>query len=349
MFRNNRFQEKIILKRIDEEEKNLNYTKIYDLSILDTLPEINAEKKFSLLITIKKILLCTNKYVDICNNKEILQYCFMAFVVFFIYIVSLSPLVQIYFMTEEQSDSLQDFNVFIKFGYYSISQILEILFRIFFNYYRKRKMTKIFLYYARNELNKIKNFFSVEINENFDLTICKSIDKDNDKNNDINFFQYVICYPNIRFYDWNMNILNEKEKVICSLIKNKIQNIEDIFLLKYSFSIIIVIFLYFISFYFLTKANIKLFFVFMLTLILFTKIISIILSNDMKKNLVLNEEIVNKSYINQGYFVSFSTCVISIFKLNDKYNGMSEIDLNEVYKTLYKQFNIINDKFKSFY
>lgn len=348
MFRNNRFQKKIVLKRIDEEEKNLHYSKIYDLSKLDALPEMNEEKKFSLLIAIKKILLCTNKYVEICNNKEILQYCFVAFVIFFIYIVFLSPLIQIYFMTEEQNDSLQDFNVFIKFGYYSISQILEILLRLFFNYYRKRKITKIFLYYARNELNKIKNFFSVEINENFDLSICKSIDEGNDKNDDINFFQYVICYPNIRFYDWNINLLNEKEKVICSLIKNIIQSIEDRFLLKYSFSIIIVIILYFISFYFLTKANTKLFFIFMLTLIVFTKLISLILSNDMKKILVLNEEIVNKSYINQGYFVSFSTCVISIFKLNDKYNGMSEIDLNEAYKCLLKQFNIINDKFKSF-
>ena len=209
-------------------------------------------------------------------------------------------------------------------------------------------MTKIFLYYARNELNKIKNYFSVEINGNFDLSISKSINKDNDENDDISFFQYVICYPNIRFYDWNINILNEKEKIICTLIKNSIQTIEDRFLLKYSFSIIIVIILYFISFYFLTKANTKLFFIFMLILILFTKVISIILSNDMKKNLALNEEIISKFYINQGYFVSFSTCVISIFKLNDKYNGMSEIDLNETYKSLLKQFNIINDKFKSF-
>ena len=38
-------QKQIFLKRNDDEEKNLNYKKIYDLSKIDMLQEINPEKK----------------------------------------------------------------------------------------------------------------------------------------------------------------------------------------------------------------------------------------------------------------------------------------------------------------
>ena len=347
MFRNTNYNKKVILKRKDEEEKNSNYTKIYDLSELDKIPNIDTEEKYNLLITIKKLLLCTNKYIDICNRKEMLQYCLASFVIYIIYILILSPLIKIYFLTEEQSNSLQYFNIFKKFWYYSLSQFIEISIRLLFNYYGKFKTTKILLYYARNELNKIKNDFKIDIDENFDLTISKSIDEVNNETND-KFFQYVICYPNVRYYEWNIKILNEKEKIICNLIKNNLQNSEDKFLLKYAFNTIIIFILYIAAFYFLTKANVKLFFIFMITLFIFTKIISVILSIDMKKYLILNEEIVNKYFITQGYFISFSTSVISIFKLNDNYINISNIDLNEAYKRLDKEFSLINDKLNIF-
>ena len=347
MFRNTNYNKKVILKRKDEEEKNSNYTKIYDLSELDKIPNIDTEEKYNLLITIKKLLLCTNKYIDICNRKEMLQYCLASFVIYIIYILILSPLIKIYFLTEEQSNSLQYFNIFKKFWYYSLSQFIEISIRLLFNYYRKFKTRKIILYYARNELNKIKNDFKIDIDENFDLTISKSIDEVNNETND-KFFQYVICYPNVRYYEWNIKILNEKEKIICNLIKNNLQNSEDKFLLKYAFNTIIIFILYIAAFYFLTKANVKLFFIFMITLFIFTKIISVILSIDMKKYLILNEEIVNKYFITQGYFISFSTSVISIFKLNDNYINISNIDLNEAYKRLHKEFSLINDKLNIF-
>ena len=61
MFSNYNNQKQIILKRNDEEEKNLNYKKIYDLSKIDMLKDITPENKLTLLITIKKIILCTNK------------------------------------------------------------------------------------------------------------------------------------------------------------------------------------------------------------------------------------------------------------------------------------------------
>ena len=343
---------KIILKRKDEEEKNLNYTKIYDLSQLDIIPEINSEKKYSLLITLKKILLCTNKYIDICNKKEIFQYSLASLFIFLLYAIFLSPIIKIYFLTEEQSNALQYFNIFKQFCCYLISQFIEITFRLLFNYLRKRKIKKIFLYYARIELKKIKDDFTIEIDDNFDLTISKAkYDykdfKVNEKEKD-NFFQYVVCYPNVRYYDWDLKLLNEKEKLICNLIKNNIQTIEDNFLFKYSFSAIIIFSIYIFAFYFLTKAKVEIFFIFMILLFIFTKIISVILSKDMKKTLSKNEELVSKFYIGQGYFVTFSTCIIAIFKLKNSENYNYDIDLNEAYKRLHKEFTLINEKFNIF-
>ena len=71
---------------------------------------------------------------------------------------------------------------------------------------------------------------------------------------------------------------------------------------------------------------------------------SIFLSQNMKKYLILNEEYVNNYYINQGYFVSFSSCVIAIFKLNKEYEN-NNINVDEKYKILSEKVNIIKEKF----
>ena len=355
MFSNYNNQKQIILKGNDEEEKNLNYKKIYDLSKIDMLRDITPANKLNLLITIKKLILCTNKYIDICNSKEIIKYCIMSAIIFFIYIFFFSPLIKIYFLTEEQSHKLEYFDITTKLYYYTISQMFEIIFRLLFNYFRKKKSLKIFLYFARNELYKIKKDFIIEIDDNFDLIINKNnnnkiiYNKEFEENDDNNFFQYVICYPNVRYYDWDTKILNEKEKVISNLIKKNIQNIEDNFLLRYGFLAIIIFCLYIISFYFLTKANVKVFFIFSFILFLFTKIMSIILTFEMKKSIVSNEELVNKFYISKryGYFVNFSTCMIEIFKLNNKYE-INDINANEIYNILSKQVNHLNKKFYIF-
>ena len=352
MFRNYNNKKQIILKRNDKEEKNLNYKKIYDLSQIDLLQEINPEKKLALLITIKKILLCTNKYVDICNSSEIIKYCIMSGFIFLFYVLFLSPLIKIYFLTEEQTQKLEYFTIPKKFYYYSISQIIEIIFRIIFNYFRKRKSVKIFLYFARNELNKIKNDFNIEIDDNFDLTInlnknnyFKSKEPEENENN--NFFQYVICYPNVRYYNWDKKIVNEKERIISDLIKTNIQKIEDNYLLRYSFVAIIIFIIYIISFYFLTKAKLVIYFIFTIILFFFTKIMSIMLSFEMKKTLINYEEVVNKFYISQGYFTSFNTSMIEIFKLNSKYEN-NNININEAYNILSNQVRNINEQFYTF-
>ena len=66
------FKDKLVLKRNNISEREFNYTKIYDLSRIDEIPSLNQEKKILLLSSIKKILLCTNKYIDIFNFITIL-------------------------------------------------------------------------------------------------------------------------------------------------------------------------------------------------------------------------------------------------------------------------------------
>ena len=48
------YHDKLILKRNDESEKEKNYKKIYDLSLIDTIPGLNPQKKYDLILTIKK-------------------------------------------------------------------------------------------------------------------------------------------------------------------------------------------------------------------------------------------------------------------------------------------------------
>ena len=352
MFENENNKSFIILKRNDEEEKKLNYTKIYDLSQIDALPFINQEKKYSLLITIKKVLLCTNKYIDICNTKEIINYFLMSLLIYVFYVVFFSPSIKIYFLTEEQCNDLQYLTITKKFWYYSITQFIEIIFRLFFNYSRKKKVKNIILYYTRNELKKIQDDFIIDIDENsYDLTIYLGKNKFNKYNKEekekTNFYQYVICYPNVRYYDWDKKILNEKEKTICNIIKNSLQNIEDNYLLKFSFTAIIIFVIYIFAFYFLTVGHIIIFFILMLILFFFTKIISLIISNYIRETLILSEELNSKIYIKQGYLLHYSTKVILIFRLNSEYEKCDVNDLNEIYKKLYKEINIINEKYNT--
>jgi hypothetical protein len=341
--------EKIItLKRNDEAEKNLNYKKIYDLSKIDMLGDIDPSKKYYLLIAIKKILLCTNKYVDICNIKEILQYCLMSFIIFIIYIVIISPIIKIYLLTEEESISLDEFNVIKKFYYYWCSQMIEIIFRLIFMYYRKKKVMRIFMHYANNEIKKVKKYFNIKIDENnFDLRICenkdlyynynyKSINEDDD------FYQYVICYPNVRYYNWDKKILNIEEELISTEVKYHIQAIEDDSLMNSSYVAIIIGIIYILSFYCLTVGKLKMFFFHMFVLFFFTKVMSFVISSKMKEKFISKEEDMSKLYIKKGYFINFSSCVILIFKLKDIYKDSGKEE-NEIYKILYKQVrNIIN-------
>ena len=342
----------LILKRNDESERKLDYKKIYDLSKLDLIPDIIPEKKFILLSTIKKILLCTNKYVTICNTKEIIQYIVVAYVIFLAYIFVLSPAYEIFLLTEEKMEKLSDYNFIQKFIHYSISQVIEIIFRIVFNYLRLRKTRKVMIYFAENELNKIRNEFNIDINEfNYDIILNRN-KKRNKNNNNINDridkdYQYVICYPNVRYYNWDDKILNEKEKKIAILIKTVINLIEENFMMKNSFQTIIILIAYLAFFFCLTIKKLCLFYIIVEFLFLYTKIVSFFLSSKFRKIISVNEQEINRIYIDKGYCIILNSSVISVFKLNpiEYYQGKTSI---EIYKYFCEKTNVINSKFSIF-
>ena len=87
----------IILVRNREEEIKLNYTKIYDLSKIDTIENISFEEKRNLLITIKKILLSINEYILSSNILEIIKYILLSTVIFLSFIIIYCPFYRIYF------------------------------------------------------------------------------------------------------------------------------------------------------------------------------------------------------------------------------------------------------------
>ena len=344
------FKDKLVLKRNNISEREFNYTKIYDLSRIDEIPSLNQEKKILLLSSIKKILLCTNKYIDIFNLKEFIQYIIVSIGIFILYISILSPFYEIIIISEEKMKNLGDYTMINKLYHFIIGHILEIIFRIIFNYLRQKKTKKIMMYYAENELNKIRNEFNIFIDENnFDLTIKYRKDR---YNNDLieyaQDFQYVICYPNVRYYKWDENILNENEREICNNLKIHIKNIEETFVLKnYNHSIIILV-LYLIMLFFLTYEN--LFFYYFITIVffLYTKIASIFLSSRYKNFLIEHEYIMNHTfYLSKGYLVILNSAVIQIFKLNQNEYYQNK-NSYEIYKMFFEKVERLNDKFSIF-
>ena len=324
-------KDKLVLKRSQKREMELNYKKIYDLSKVDEIPSINPENKLLLLSTIKKILLCTNNYIDICNAKEFLQYIMVSICIFILYITVLSPFYEIVVLSEERINSLGNYTVINKLWHFFLGLIIEIIFRIIFNYLRKRKVNKLMLYYAENELNKIRNEFNINIDENnFDLIIDYKKNKYNNDNIKFeNDFQYVICYPNVRYYDWDENILNEIEKELCQKLKNHIKISEDNFILKHYIHSIIIFVIYLAKFFFLTIKNLLIYYIIVFIFFSYTKIISFILSSKYKEILTFSERYMNHDYIKQGYLIILNSCIIHIFKLNplEYYNGESDFDI----------------------
>jgi len=352
MNKSNNIQGSLLLERNDEAEKNFNYKKIYDLSKIDMLKDLNSEKKNILLKTIKKILLCTNKYIIEYDRKEMRTFIFGSIIYFIIYILIISPMIHYFFLTDEESQELENFSISQKLFYFCIYRGTGLLYRYFYSNYRQEVLLNMFLYFATNELNKIKKYFVIFINPNFDLFIIdsnsnnKNFFKKEEEMEEDNFYQYVICFPNERIPQWDTNILSEKEKEIFNQVLNGVRNIENDIKLKSAFILIGCLVLNLCPLYFLTIGNKRKFYIYHLISFVITRLGSIIIFVRRKTKLIVNEQIPNKDYIPQGYFVSFNTCMIEIFKLNSQYENISgENEIKEAYKELSKKVNDINSKF----
>lgn len=352
----NQNDRKIVLERNSNEEINLNYKKIYDLSKLDLIEKITQEEKLNLLITIKKLLLCTNDYLDTSNTLDLIRYTILTFVIFILYHILYDPIYKIYFLTEEQTNALPEFTLYQRIKYYYAIELLEVVFRLAFNSRKKKKVRKLMLYYGRNELNKIMNNFVLDIDyNNFNLSIMRAPKNNFDYNEKIkhfyqnesnSFFQYVINYPNVRYYKWDKKILSEKEVEITDILVRCIKDSENWLVKKFSFTVIIVWIFYLISFRFFCLVKVYIFLFFRFCIFAFTKFMSIYMSKVLKNDFEKKEKELNKTFLLNDYFVLISGTVIHIFKMKENYVDKS-LNMEEIYKKLSKEILSLNEKILS--
>lgn len=346
----------IILKRNKEEELDLKYTKIYDLTHLNKIEDMTTEEKTNLLITIKKILLSTNDYISASNVIEITRYILMSIIIFIAFIIIYTPIYKNFILEEKVYDSLNESSFFQKLYCYFFFEILELIFRIILNEMKSKKVFKVMKFYARSIIKQNEQNFILYLEDNnFDLYILrKSIIKNafNMNNQESkpfirgaknDFYQYVINYPNVRYYKWDTKILNQKEVEIVNDIILAIKLAEKEHVKKFGFSVIIVWIIYFLSFNNLIKGEKMISLGYRFIIFVFTKIVSYFMSYSFKSNLMEKEEILSKRYLQNGYFIILNFSVIQIFKLNDEYVDKS-LNLDEIYKYIHKDITDLNEK-----
>ena len=347
----------IILKRNRENEMNLNYSKIYDLSRIDEIENITFEEKKDLLIDIKKLLLITNEYILSSNVLEIAKYLILSFIIFILFMIFYCPVYKSFFLSSENQEiSFKESSFFEKLLCYSIFEIIEISFRIIYNNRKERKVRKIMKNYAQTILNQRQNEnnFNLYIDNNFNIFIKrKSILKNvsnikEEKESFLKaqkncFYQYVINYPNVRYYKWNRNILNQKENEIADNIIQTIKLAEREYVKKFGVSLFVVWALYFLSFNNLIKGEKLKSLFYRFIIFVFTKIVSYFMSNNFKNCLKEKEELLSKQYMPNGYFVILSYFVIQIFKLKNEYAD-NTLNINENFKNIYRNIINLNEK-----
>ena len=348
------FNNSIILKRNRENEMNFNYSKIYDLAQIDQIENITFEEKKNLLIDIKKILLITNEYIVSGNILEILKYLILSIIIFVLFLLFYCPIYKSFFLASDVS--INESSFLEKLFCYFFFEILEITFRIVYNNIKEKKVRKIMKIYAQNIVNQKQNEsnFNIFIDNNFNILIRRKSDfknisnikeeKQSFLNNPRNmFYQYVINYPNVRYYNWNRQILNEKENEIADNIIQIIKLTEKEYVKKYGISVFIVWAFYILSFNNLIRGTKFKSLFYRFGMFIFTKIVSLFMSNNFKNCLKEKEELLSKQYIPNGYFIILSYFVIQIFKLKEEYVD-NTLNINENFKNLYKTIINLNEK-----
>ena len=350
--------QKTLIKRNSLEERELRYTKIYDLSKIDCIHNLTPQEKTKLLLTIKALLLSTNDYIDTGNRLEVSRYIILTQIIFIFYLLVFVPIYKNYFLQESQINIKPPLSNSYRFMIYNLIEIFELIFRLVFNYYKRKKVRKIMTFFGKNELKKISEFFIINLSKDtFDLTIqrtntnnyisfCKENQEINVLSEKYNFYNYVINYPNVRYYQWDRNILNDKEKEIVNSILGNLNEVETQYVKKYSFSVVIIWVFYFACFKFLFLGQVKKFFIYRIILFSFTKIFSIFMSMDYKNRLEQREKILSKNYIPQGYFILLSSSVIEIFKLKETFTD-NNVFVEEHFTKLNKEVSDLNEKIKN--
>jgi len=346
-------KETIILKRNKKEENN-NYTKIYDLSLIDSIKDITPEEKFTLLCTIKKIILCTNNYMH-SIFIEISVYLFVYFLTFILYYIVLLPIFKYFILTEEQNEfinKVKQYNFIEKIKIFFKCHSIELIVKMPEKISIKNKIKKLYLYYAKHELDKIKNDFIIDINEtNYDLTIKRNKNKNNiinENKTENDFYQYVICYPDSMHYGEELSkMLNEDEKSILQWAfygkHNSIVQLKKMFFAR----LILIPIFYIVSFYYLTLIRVKIFYIVQVIRMILLSFINFYFEYKIPTILKISDYVLNKKNIKKGYILNTETDIIEIFKLKEAYEGDDEVKLEDLYLKYFKQIEAIHYKFES--
>ena len=342
--------EQIRLIRNNQEEINKNYTKIYDLSKIDSLKNIIPQEKYLLLYTIKKVLLCTKYFNYNYLIKKFFQDILFYVFIYIIYCIFLYPLFLLSIVLEEQRTAIINYTFGKKFIIYFSIHSSKIVINFLENTFLMIKIKAIFLNYARNEINKMKNIFIISIDSNsFDITIKKNKNKYKNENKPNNhFFQYIICFQSIGDIVLDEKLLTEKEIAIYKNAKDNIDaNQMKVISLKKQYFYSIIIGIYIVSFYFLTFGQIKEYFISIIIIficyIAFDNFYLKVKFTNLNKESDYNS---NKKNMKDGYVVNTNNFVIEIFKLNkiheEEGNNFDKIYLKYLNEIEFMHEEIIN-------
>ena len=340
-----------ILMKNNEEELKLNYTKIYDLSLIDKIENITQEEKVFLFSMIKKVLLSTNNYILSFNNKASRAYYNLTMIIYLLFNFIYYPIYRYFFISEENSfEEPSKQRIFI---IYMILEICEMVYKFLPKSLEEKKILKIMKIYAKSLMFQNENdTFKMNIDDKFNIYIMrKEFFKDvlnmNKKQLPLNvkndFYDYVINYPNTYNFLINGNILNEKENEIFgaiiqarNLVENEVANIYKLF-------IICLILVYVQYFNNLIKGNIYTICFYRFIIFVIDLIYSLFLSNHLKKNFTQKQEMLSKQYIPFGYFIVLNFHVYQIFKLKDEYIDKA-LNIDETYEKINKDIFNLNNK-----
>ena len=355
---NDFLKDTIMLNRNIEEELNCNYTKIYDLSKIDTREDLSFEEKRNILVTIKKILLSTSLYFCANKSPEIITYLLTKIILFLFFIFIYSPLYKYYFYpTDEERKSLNECSFWKKlmifFIFYYLDRNPDIS--------KESKVGKIMNFYAqlvvieRNKNNE-KNDNLIFFNEsNFSIFLIKksafhgrftypNIDLETiNKLLEKKFYQYVINYPNIKYYKWDRKIINEKENTIVGDIINILISSDNKRFIFNIFRYIVISILYILSLNCLIEGKFNYCLIYRYSILIFNKVLSYFISIIYKNFLMEKEKFLSQKYIPDGYFIILNETIIQIFKLSDDYVDKT-FNRDEIYKKINNEIDNLNQK-----
>ena len=357
----------ITLPRLDNTYEQNSYVNIYKIKDLE---KINEKYKDILLRVVKKSILGTN-FTYFYKIRSL----FLTFISLII-INNIIPFIKDYFFSDNlkdinnnileisintiNNDSNKNDSYLLNFFGMNLIFILFLVYKIFKYRYSKTKinnyMQKLTQCSIEKENEFLKNNFYCSISSDNKFSIEIYSDNKNNINNtsiksDKIFFEYVINFPNIKYFNsYNYeSVLLPKEKEIIKNIDNITYEIDEknYKIERFSFLIIIFFIIPFILYLralikipFLFAKFAKIFFIFFIAILII--ITRIYFSFKNKIEIIEKVLLLKNNYIKDGYYIYINKYIISIFFLKEKYRNYQSINIiNRYNKKLQHELKLI--------